>query len=138
MPNDEPQQILTIIWLLTSGGLKLLALGLILAGIGLVLLIRPHRLASTILAFLTFLPVVVGAITVYSAASDYAEMAASPTTPKPSEFAELTGRAMSSSFCALLGTALAVFFAVLVLLARASATVFRAWQHKAIRQQCEA
>ena len=51
MPNDEPQQILTIIWLLTSGGLKLLALGLILAGIGLVLLIRPHRLASTILAF---------------------------------------------------------------------------------------
>ena len=116
MPDEELQQIPTILWLLKSGGIAPLALGLLLAAIGIVFLIRPNRMASTILAFASLLPALVGLIVVYSAAADCAEMAVSPTAPKPAEFAAIIGRAMSNSFCALLGTLLPVFFAVLAML----------------------
>jgi purine-cytosine permease-like protein len=115
MPEAQPQQIPTIVWLLKSGGVAPLALGLILAVIGIVLVIRPNRTASAILAFLSLLPAIFGLIVVYSAAADYAQMAVSPTPPKPAEFAAITGRAMSYSFCGLLGTILPVFIVVLAL-----------------------
>lgn len=111
---DAPQ-IQLIVWLLKSGGFTPLALGLVLAAIGIVLLNRPNRTASTILAFLSLLPAFVGLIVVYSAAVDFAEMATSPNLPKPSEYAHIIGHAMSNSFCGLLGTILPVFFAVLAL-----------------------
>ena len=115
MPVAQPQQIPTIVWLLNSGGFAPLAFGLVLAIIGIVLIIRPNRMASAILAFVSLLPAIVGLIVVYAAAANFAEMAVSPTPPKPAEFAALTGRAMSSSFCGLLGTILPVFTAVLAL-----------------------
>ncbi len=122
MPEAQSQQIPTILWLLKSGGFAPLALGLILSVIGIVLVIRPNRTASTILAFLSLLPGILGLIFVYSAATDYAEMAVSPRVPKPADFAAITGRAMSFSFCGLLGTILPIFVAVLAL-SRASNSV---------------
>ena len=115
MPESQPQQISTIVWLLQSGGIAPLALGLILAFVGIVFVIRPNRTWSMTLAFLSLLPAIVGLIVVYSAAADYAEMARSPNAPRPAEFARLTGRAMGSSFCGLLGTILPVFVAILAL-----------------------
>jgi len=115
MLQAEPQQVSTLSWLLQSGGLPPLVLGLVFALIGIVFIIRPNRAASLILAFLSLVPAIFGLIAVYSAATAYAKMAASSTMPKPSEFAELTGLAMSSSFCGLLGTLLSVFIAVLAM-----------------------
>jgi hypothetical protein len=113
MPEAQPQQIPTIGWLLQSGGLAPLAFGLILAVVGLIFVIRPNRTAGLMIAVLSLLPAIFGLVVVYSAAVDYVEMAASPRVPKPSEFAEITGRAMGSSFCALLGTIVPLFVAVL-------------------------
>ena len=115
MPEAQPQQIPTIVWLLQPGGIAPLALGLILALVGMVFVIRPNRSSSMILAFLSLLPAIIGLIVVYAAAAEYAEMARSRIGPKPAEFARLTGRAMGSSFCGLLGTILSVFVAILAL-----------------------
>ena len=116
MSEAQPQSIPTILWLLQSGGVALLALGLVLALIGIVLVIRPNRTASTLLAFLSLLPAALGLIVIYSAAATYGEMARSPSPPRPAEFAAVTCRAMSYSFCGLLGAILPLFVAVLALL----------------------
>jgi hypothetical protein len=108
MLDAEPQQISTIAWLLQSGGLIALVWGLIIATIGIIPLIRPSITASVLLGVLSLLPAIFGAGAVYFAAAEYVDMAASATPPKPAEFSAITGRAMSYSFCALLGTLLAV------------------------------
>jgi len=115
VPEVEPPQIPTIIWLLQSGGLAPLAMGFVVAVLGIFFVIRPNHTASMILAFLSLLPAVFGLVAVYSAATAYGDMAKLPTMPKPSEFATLTGQAMGSSFCGLLGTILPIFVAILAM-----------------------
>lgn len=115
MPEAEPHQVSTIVWLLQSGGFVPLVVGLVVALIGIVPLIRPSAAAAAFVGLLALLPAIFGLISVYYAASEYAEMAASPIPPKPAEFAAITGRAMSSSFCALLGTLLAVVVALMAM-----------------------
>ena len=95
MPEAETQQIPTIIWLLQSGGWAPLAWGFIVALIGIVPIVRPKLNASIFVGILSLTPLIIGLFTVYFAASEFAEMAASTTPPKPAEFAEVTGRAMS-------------------------------------------
>lgn len=112
MPEGELQKIPTIVWLLQSGGFWLLVWGFIIALFGIKPLIRPNVAGTAIVGFLSLLPAIFGLVAVYSAAAEYAEMAASPMPPKPVEFAAITGRAMSYSFCALLGTLLGVSVAV--------------------------
>lgn len=92
-----------------------LTLGSIVAVVGVICVVKPSRLASLIVALLSLLPAVCGMVVVYAAAVDYAQVAASPTPPKPAEFARLTGRAMGSSFFGLLGTVVPMFVAVLAL-----------------------
>ena len=115
MPDAQPQQISALVWMLQSGGLTLLALGLLLALVGIVLVFQPSRKGSEMLIFLSLLPGMIGMVLVYSAAADYVEMAASPVTPKPAELAQITGRAMSNSFCGLLATILPVFIAAMAI-----------------------
>ena len=116
MSEVQPRSIPTLLWLLQSGGFALLALGFFVALIGIVLVIRPNRTATTAMAFLSLIPAILGLILIYSAATAYCEMAASPTPPKPAEFSAVTGRAMSYSFCGLLGATLPIFVACLALL----------------------
>jgi hypothetical protein len=105
-----------LVWLVRSGGWPLLLLGLVFAAVGVLLMvIRPSRVAVVVHALLSLLPALIGLFAVYAAASDYSGLASSPSPPKPTEFAEVTGRAMSFSFFGLLGTLLASFFAVLAL-----------------------
>jgi hypothetical protein len=122
MPEAQPHQIPTIVWLLQSGGLAPLAFGVILAVVGIVFVIRPNRTGSLVFAVISLLPAIFGLVVVYSAAADYVEMAPSATAPKPAELARITGQAMGSSFFGLLGTIIPVFVAVLAL-SRAARTV---------------
>lgn len=115
MPEFQPQQTSTIVWLLLSGGIVPLAFGLTLALFAIVFVIWPNRTASMIVAFLSMFPAIIGLIVVYSAAAEYTELTASPLAPKPAEIATLTARAMGSSFNGLLGTILPVFTALLAL-----------------------
>ncbi len=116
MPEPHTQQVPTLVWLLQSGGLAPLALGLVLAAIAIIFVVRPNRKASLILAFLALLPAIFALVVVYSATAEFNEMAMSPTPPQPAEFARITSRAMGSSFCGLLGTVLPAFVALLGLL----------------------
>ena len=116
MPEAQPpQQTSTIVWLLQSGDHAALVLGLTLSLVGIVLVRRPNRKASIVLAFLSLLPGIVGLFAVYSAASDYSDLAVSQRAPEPLEFLEITRRAMGSSFCGVIGTLIPIFIAVLAL-----------------------
>ena len=115
MPN-QPPQLSTLFWLLNSGGAILLVPGVILAVVGMVVLVRPNRTASFVLAILSLLLAIVAMLAVYSAAVQYMAMATAEDVPKPVEFAETTARAMSYSFCGLAATFVSMFVAVLGLL----------------------
>jgi len=65
MQEAEPRPSPTLAWLLMSGGLAPLALGIILALVGTFFVIRPKRLASMILGFLSLSPGIFGLIAVY-------------------------------------------------------------------------
>lgn len=104
MTEFPAQQIPTIAWLVQSGGAWLLVWGLVVAVAGIRSLIRPQSSVLVTLGLLSLLPAIFGTVVVYFVANEYAEMAAASAPPKPSEFAALTARAMSYSFCSLLGT----------------------------------
>ena len=103
-----PQPPSMFVKLLQSGAVEPLALGLVLFAAGIVLIVRPNRRVSTVVAILSLLPAVIGLIIVCTAAVDYTILAQSKTSPRPSEFAEYTVRAFSSSFGGVLGTLLSV------------------------------
>jgi hypothetical protein len=113
MPDAQLQQVPTIVWLLHSGGVLPLAVGLTLAVIAVFFVIKPSRAASNALAFLSIFPAIISLVVVYSAAVDFADLAASPQARKPAEFAMITGRAMGSSFSGLVATILSMFTASL-------------------------
>ena len=115
MPDAEPQQISTLVWLFRSGGLVLLAWGVITALLAVIPVIWPNRKASLFVAVLALLPSVAGVISVYFAADAYIDMVAAPLPPKPTQFAQLTGSAMSRSFCGLLGSLFAMSVALLAI-----------------------
>ncbi len=104
MQEVQPSVQPLIVFLLTGGGFPLLAWGLAVAAVGLVLLFRPSRNAGIVVLVLALVPALLGLIAVYSAAGDYTQLAVASEPPKPSEFASVTGRALSHAFCGLLGT----------------------------------
>ena len=99
--------------LLKSGGFPLLVLGLLLAGAGIVLVIRPMPTPSKILVSLSLLPTILGLLAVYATATDFYQLG---YNPKPSEIEDIAGRALSYGFCGLLGTAVPMLLAVVALL----------------------
>jgi hypothetical protein len=115
VPDVEPQQISTLVWLFRSGGLVLLVWGIISALLAIVPVVRPNRKASLIVGLLALLPVIAALFSVYFAAAEYASMAAAPVPPKPTEFAQVTGLAMSRSFFGLLGSLLAMSTALVAI-----------------------
>ena len=116
MQEVQPQIFPILAELLKSGGLVLLTLGFILAAIGIVALIQPKRTPSTILAFLSLLPSVLGLVAVYSAAIDLHQLYGLQSSPKPSHIGEIASRALSYGFCGFLGTIVPMAFAILALL----------------------
>lgn len=113
MPDIQPQPYPMLLLFLTSGGFAPLGLGAILAAIGIVLVIRPMRTASTILAFLSIVPAIVALPGLYFAATDFLGL---PYAAKPSYIEDVAVRALSYGVCGLLGTILSVVSAVLALL----------------------
>ena len=101
----EVVRISDFAFLLQAGGAPLLALGAGLAIWGFVNLLWPRNRHLILLQSLASLVVGIGAaVAVYGACHDFAELASLPNPPKPKEFAEAVGRAMSYSFCGLLAT----------------------------------
>ncbi|MEZ6057004.1 MAG: hypothetical protein R3C01_09900 [Planctomycetaceae bacterium] len=108
---DAQQQISTFAWLLRSGGVWPLGLGMLLAVVGIVLVFKRSITATKILGFASLLPAIIGLICVYMAADDFGELASSERPFKPNDLARIVGRGMSYGFFGLLGTILSMFFA---------------------------
>ncbi len=94
-------------FLLRSGGLSLLGLGLLLALCGGYFIVRPqYGSALMIYALATLLPATLALLAIYSACGQFTAMGKAEVSPKPAEFASVVGYAMSSGFFGILGTLL--------------------------------
>lgn len=96
-------------FLLSAGGLPLLAFGIVLSLWGLWNIFRTQN-SVPILAQLTLslLPGMIAIVASYLACADFTEMATAETAPKPATFAAAAGRAMSYGFFGLLSTVIPV------------------------------
>ena len=92
-------------FLLSAGGIPLIASGLVFGLWAIWNLIKPPR-ERWILAqiLLSLIPRVAALIAIYAAAQELAELAVLETAPKPATIATVGGRAMSYGFFGLLST----------------------------------
>lgn len=122
-PEAPAKLMSTIEYLLGAGGLPLLLIGLVLSVVGLLMVTRPvNRRAIAIYAILSLLPGVLAAYAIYSGCVEFREMATATATaelPKPSDFADVAGRAMSNGFWGTIGMILPSLLAIIAF-ARAS------------------
>ena len=92
-------------FLLFSGGLPLLAPGVVFSFWGLWNILKPRHpglIVSQML--LSLLPGIFAMIAIYVTYTEFAAMAAQTTIPKPTTLAGVAGSAMSYGFCGLLST----------------------------------
>lgn len=115
MPTEESaQQTSTLLYLLHSGGLLLVAAMLCLAVIGVWMIMRPHgKTLVLVFAVLSMLPGIWAILNVFLAASQFTAMASLAEAPKPAEFADVVGRAMANGFYGLLATLVPMSLAIL-------------------------
>lgn len=100
----------TLRFLFASGGVVLLACGVVVTLWGVYSILKPERIGP-ILSQLVFTALVgvAAMIGVYSSAAEFIELAAAETAPKPAELSAAAGRAMSYGFVGLMATTIPVF-----------------------------
>lgn len=85
--------------------MPLLAFGLILSLWGLWNICKPQTTGQVLSQLvLSSIPGIIAVVAVYAACTDFMEMAAATTPPKPAAFAATAGRGMSFGFFGLLST----------------------------------
>ncbi len=114
--EENVQQLSEIPFLLRAGGNYLLFLGVVLALWGLVNVLIPRMRALILMqSLLSLLPGLLAMMAIYSACTELAVLAASPTLPKPADLAQLAGYAMSCGFWGLAGTMVPMTLGLLAL-----------------------
>lgn len=115
--DAQVQQISNLAFLLRSGGLPFVAIGLALGIVGLIFVIKPRgQWTVAIYAFASLLPGLFAMLSVYSSCSEFAALASGPEVPKPAELFGTIGRAMGCSFYGLLGTVIPMLLAIIAFL----------------------
>ncbi|MCG6157341.1 hypothetical protein [Rubinisphaera margarita] len=105
MPG-QVQQLNPVVWLIMSGGAPLLVAGGVLAFLALILCILPHRKLAVLMLCLSLGPAMLSIAAVYTGATEYIALAASPEPPKPAVLGQVVGTTLSYAFCGLVGTVL--------------------------------
>ncbi len=110
MPAEvEVQQLSTFLILLRAGGLPMFGLGLLFSLWGVLNVARPQsRHLILVQTLLSLLPGVLAMLAIYAASANFLAMAVLPTSPKPSELADVTTYAMSCGFFGIAGTIMPV------------------------------
>jgi hypothetical protein len=92
-------------FLLSAGGVPLLAFGLFFSLWGLWNVVKPQS-SRLILSqvVLSTMPGIFAMVAIYVTAADFTELATAETAPKPAIFAAVAGRAMSYGFVGLMST----------------------------------
>ncbi len=108
-----PSPISNTLWLITSGGMPLLVLGIILANVSLVFWIFPHRTLSLLAAILSVLPAVL-AMFVLCTAVDEVSSINMPNTSRM-QISEFVGETVSYAFCGTLGSTIAMLTSIAAL-----------------------
>lgn len=115
--EQQVQRMSNLGYLLQAGGLPFLAMGLVLVLAGLILLMkRRQRVSVAIYACCLLLPGVVALVAVYTACSEFVELASSPDVPRPAELFGVLGRAMGRCFFGLLATLVPMLLAIIAFL----------------------
>ena len=106
MPAEtEIQQVSAFVFLLKSGGITFLLLGLIMAAVGVVLAVRrTSRMTAVLFACISPLPGILALLAAYAAFRQFSDIASSPEPPKPSDLARSISYGMSAGFFGILGT----------------------------------
>lgn len=115
MPPEEGFRQLSVLgYLIREVSLPILAVSLVATIWGIFNLLRASNPANCRLQLLfSLLPGVIALFAIYSACSHFLALGASPTPPKPADFAEVAGRGMSHGFFGVAGTLLPVFLGML-------------------------
>lgn len=103
--EEAVQSISMVAFLLRAGWLPILSSGLVFSVWGIINLVRsssPHQVLLQ--SLFSLLPGIMGIIAIYSAYVDLARMATMTTAPKPTEFASVTGSAVSSGIFGIAGS----------------------------------
>lgn len=111
MPIEPSQQVLSPLrYLFLTGGISLTAIGAVMTIWGVINVWRPRR-AGLICAqsLLSLIPGAIAVVAIYLNCVRFQEMAGASSIPKPGEFAEVTGQAMSFGFFGLVSTMVPVF-----------------------------
>ena len=115
MPDHaESVAISPLRFLLSAGGMPVLAFGIVLCLWGLWTIFKPQS-ARQILSpiVLTSVPGIIAIIAIYTACTDFIEMTTSETPPKPAMFAAVVAKAMSFGFFGLMSTIVPVLLGAL-------------------------
>lgn len=114
MPTETSVKVLSPIrYLLIAGGAPLVAFGIVMTIWGVINVLRP-RSAGLICAqsLVSMIPGAIAVVAIYLSSIRFQEMAGAPSLPKPTEFATVTGQAMSFGFLGLVTTMIPVFLGI--------------------------